>query len=52
VRRFEVLGSAFELQQTVAVDSCPEYTGVFRDAGELAAIRSRGMAVVSCFPAL
>ncbi len=31
----------YELHQPVAVDSCPDCTGVFLDAGELALIRSR-----------
>jgi len=32
---------AYELHQEVEIDSCPDCAGVFLDAGELAAIRSR-----------
>lgn len=31
----------YDLHQAVAIDSCPECTGVFLDVGELALIRSR-----------
>ncbi len=31
----------YELQQSVTIDCCPECTGVFLDAGEIARIRSR-----------